>query len=190
MKYATRITVILIATIVMFSGGATEARVAVANATTEEAAMVDWAIDRFEDAGLELPAVTVVFHDTVDGCRGFVGHYDAGSRQLDICNRGEIHIDPVNTLLHELAHAWSFDQLSESDRRTFIAQRSLESWDDSYSWWLMAQEQAAEIAAWGLMDDPFRSVYLYSERCADLATSFEVLTGVPPLHTNTDSCES
>ncbi len=190
MKNATSITVTLITTIVMFSGVATEAALAVPNATTDEAAMVEWAIDRFEEAGLELPAVTVAFHDSVDGCRGYVGHYDAGSGRLDVCNRGDIHIDPVNTLLHELAHAWSFDRLSEDDRVAFLARRDLESWDDSYSWWLMGQEQAAEIAAWGLMGNSFRSNYLYSERCEDLAASFELLTGVPPLHTNTDGCES
>ncbi len=190
MKNAIRITATLIATVAMFSGATTRAGLAVANATTAEAAMVEWAIDRFEEAGLELPPVSVAFHDTVDGCRGYIGHYDAGSRRLDVCNRGETHIDPVNTLLHELAHAWSFDHLSDADRVAFIARRNLESWDDSYSWWLMGQEQAAEIVAWGLMDDLARSVYLYSESCEGLAAAFELLTGVPPLHTNTDNCES
>ena len=65
-----------------------------------------------------------------------------------------------------------------------------ESWDDSHNWWLMGQEQAAEIVAWGLMDDQSGSVYLYSESCQELAAAFELLTGIPPLDTHTDNCES
>jgi hypothetical protein len=192
--------IILIST-VLFSGPSAgngsasmpEAGAAETNITgagTGEKATVEWALDRFEAAGLALPAISINFHDTADGCHGYLGHYAAASAQLDMCNWGQSHIAPVNTLLHELAHAWSFELLDEDTRAAFIAHRELSSWDDrDVNWWLRGQEQVAEIVAWGLMDDPFRSAYLNSERCADLAAAFEMLTGTAPLHANTDHCE-
>ncbi len=162
----------------------------VSGATPEEAAMVEQAIERFAAAGLALPAVSVTYHDTIDGCHGYLGYYDAAGFQLDMCNRGQSHIEPANTLLHELAHAWSFEFLEEGTRIAFTNHRELENWSSGLNWWLMGQEQAAEIIAWGLMDEPFRSAYVNSESCAELATAFEMLAGISPLHTDTDHCKS
>jgi len=203
MNHATRtISTILLISTALFSGpsGArgsvsqTEAiatPTAITGASPYELATVERVFERFETAGLRLPAISVSYHDTADGCHGYLGHYAAAGSQLDMCNWGQSHIAPENTLLHELAHAWSFEFLSEDARAAFVARRGLGNWDDrDVNWWLRGQEQAAEIVAWGLMDEPFRSAYVNSERCTDLATAFELLTGIAPLHTNTDHCES
>lgn len=199
MNYTTRTTatIILIATAIFSapsvnrdgaSLSATIAAPTVLSATPDEVAMVERAVARFAEAGLALPAISVTYHDTIDGCHGYLGHYDAAGFQLDMCNRGQSHIEPVNTLLHELVHAWSFEYLGESTQATFTNHRELDDWSTGLNWWLMGQEQAAEIVAWGLMDESFRSAYVNSESCTDLATAFEILTGIPPLHTNTDHC--
>jgi hypothetical protein len=201
MNFTTRTssTIILIAT-VLFSGTsavrgsesvpeAAAVPTLISNASPEQLDSVEKALERFEAAGLRLPPISVSFHESADACHGYLGHYATAGSQLDMCNWGQSHISPINTLLHELAHAWSFEFLGEETRAAFIAHRELGNWDDrSVNWWLRGQEQAAEIVAWGLMDEPFRSAYVNSERCVDLATAFELLTGVAPLHTSTDHC--
>ncbi len=202
MNHASRIisTIIFIATVV-FSGQsgvrglapqmeAIATPTAVTGANPEQLASVEKALDRFEAAGLRLPAISVSFHESADDCHGYLGHYATAGSQLNMCNWGQSHITPINTLLHELAHAWSFEFLGEDARAAFVAHRGLDNWDDrSVNWWLRGQEQVAEIIAWGLMDEPFRSAYVNSEQCNDLAIAFELLTGLPPLHSNTDHCE-
>ena len=163
----------------------------VINATPEEAELLEWAVGRFEAAGLPLPAFTIAFHDTEEGCDDNLGLYRSGTRHIDFCNRGQHRTTPANTLLHELGHAWSIVFLEEADRQAFAKHRSLDQWYDADGpWWLMGQEQAAEIVTWGLMDDPFQSIWVHTERCEDLAEAFEVLTGTAPLHGHTDYCKT
>jgi hypothetical protein len=162
----------------------------VRGATPVEAEMIRWALQRFEVAGLELPPLAVSFHDDKAQCRGFVGYYSESDQSLDICTRAETS-SRRRTVLHELGHAWSFANMTEGDVDEFVAHRGLQVWKDGGTpWWQMAQEQAAEIVAWGLQDaDEYQSIWLQLEACSDLAASFELLTGVPPLHNNTQYCK-
>lgn len=152
--------------------------------------MVRWAMRRFESARLELPPVEILFHDGTDGCGGFLGYYAAADGRVDICNRGGRSTAPINTVLHELGHAWSFANMTEADIAGFVTDRKLDVWhDDTKPWWQRGQEQAAEVVAWGLQDAiEYRSIWLHLEACSDLATDFESITGIPPLHNNTTYC--
>ena len=71
----------------------------VINATPEEAELLEWAVGRFEAAGLPLPggpvrggacwqascdaAFTIAFHDTEEGCDDNLGLYRSGTRHIE-----------------------------------------------------------------------------------------------------------
>ena len=165
--------------------------IAIEAATPEQEAMVEWALARFAEAGLELPPMTITFSPSTAGCRGFIGYYSRAASQLDICNAGGLRTEPIHTVIHELAHAWSFAQLPSEDRQRWSQHRGLDSWhDDTVAWWQQGKEQAAEVVAWGLMSDtePFSNRWVMSEQCEDLAVSFRLLTGIDPLNTANHSC--
>ena len=106
-----------------------------------------------------------------------------------MCNWGQHHtITPTMTLLHELAHAWSFEYMTPKDQQAFVEERELDDWIINVSWWHRGQEQAAEIIAWGLTDGSRQTFYLDGQPFSDLASAFEMLTGTAPLHSATDSC--
>ncbi len=148
----------------------------VVNATAEQQAQVDWALGQFEAAGLPIPAITITFHNDSRGCHGYLGYYDPTPKTLDMCNWGQHYkITPTSTLLHELAHAWSFEHMTAEDRHDFTEHRGLDNWHHEGPWWHMGQEQAAEIIAWAVGGDDFVSVYL-SEDCSDLSAAYALMT--------------
>lgn len=156
--------------------------VTVANATAEQQAMVDWALDRYEAAALPIPTITITFHPNIDRCHGYLGYYDPTPKTLDMCNWGQHYkITPASTLLHELAHAWSFEHMTAEDRDEFTAHQGLDEWHHDGIWWHMGQEQAAEIIAWGLGGDDFTSVYV-GDDCEELSSAYTVMTGTEPAH--------
>jgi len=158
-------------------------KVTVVNATTQQQAIADWAINRYEAAALPLPAVTITFHTDSDGCLGYLGFYDSKAQTLDMCNWGQHYkITPASTLLHELAHAWSFEYMTPADRDEFTAHRGLDDWHHEGIWWHMGQEQAAEIIAWGIGGTEFASPYVYEADCSELAEAYTVMTGTEPPH--------
>ena len=168
--------------------GADIATTAVNPAVAGDEALAEWALERFEIAGLELPPVIIIFHTDREGCRGGAGYYSHGARTVDMCERGESG-DPRRTLLHELGHAWAFTHLSPEAIDIFVAEQGLADWSQADSWWAKGKERAAEIVAWGLQDDDeYESQYLNKTECSRIAASFELLTGIAPLHTNTEYC--
>jgi hypothetical protein len=146
-----------------------------------------WALSRFAAVGLELPSLTIEFHDNYESC---------GMREGVLRIAGEVMVvhecerDPARlrrSLLHELAHAWDHlgTQISDEGRGEFLRLRGLVSWDDDdLPWSQRGEEQAAEIIAWGLMLRPVpipTSVGDHGPQDpSDLARAFVVLTGVEP----------
>ena len=56
--------------------------------TDEDAALVRWALARFEAAGLELPELVLAFHDDRHGCNGHPGFYQSGTpARVHVCDR-------------------------------------------------------------------------------------------------------
>lgn len=150
---------------------------------------VQWAIDRFAEAGLSLPRVRVSFHASTEPCAGAQGGFrredDGGGRVLvcvtELGQARELKVK--RTLLHELAHAWDHHALTDPVRAQFMSLRGLEGWLSGVPYAERAGEQAAEVITWGLMDRPIlmgslREPWSWEE----LYEGYVVLAGSEPPH--------
>lgn len=144
----------------------------ISGADPELTSAIEAAMDRFDTAGLALPALRIHVHPTTDGCEGHVGLFsedDAGSR-IDLCTT------VTGMILHELAHAWEHHAVSDATRQAFLDKTGLEAWSRSdVDWEERGIEAAAQVIAWGLMDIPITNPGAFSDQLAQ----FELLTGTP-----------
>lgn len=151
--------------------------------TKADAALTEWALERFERAGLELPPLIIAFHDSRQSCQGHVGLYTSGNPgRVELCgfNWDRFLITPKKTLLHELGHAWAGATLTDEMREEFVQFRGLETWgDDRFPWAEQGSEQAAEIIAWALLDDELVMAPIRNSDPQTLAEAFEFLTSMP-----------
>lgn len=151
--------------------------------TQADAALTEWALARFQRAGLDLPPLTIAFHDDKQPCDGHIGFYRSGTLpRVDICgfNWNRFLMTPKKTILHELAHAWAQYILTDETRQRFLRFRGLTTWgDDNTPWVDQGSEQAAEIVAWALMD---KELLLTIEDAGPgtLAQAYELLTSTQP----------
>ncbi len=149
---------------------------------TEQLAMVRWAVERFEVAGLEPPVVEIAFHRGLSGCGGHLGFARQG--EVDLCTT---LVDPIarRALLHEMGHIWLDQNLSDAERERFLEARGLHAWNDpSDTWSLRGYEQAAEIMAWAL-GERILTPQIPDNEPIRLARGFELLTGLaPPAYTD------
>jgi hypothetical protein len=137
------------------SAGSPSIDISVVGADGDDAALVTWAIGRFEAAGLHIEPVTIVFHEVEDRlapCRGNLGQYRNDRRTVDICRRVQPDLDNSRQLLlHELAHAYTYDTLTREQRQLFVERNRLPSWNDKVDLWHeRGAERAADTIAWGL----------------------------------------
>jgi len=150
-----------------------------------DVALAQWAFDRFDQAGLELPSVSLSFHNDREACEGHVGYFRPGDpSRIDICgfNWDRFLVTPKKTVLHELAHAWADQTLDSETRRRFLDLRGLDIWQDNLApWEERGFEHAAEIIAWGLMDEDLVLASIGEADTRQLAEAFELLTGKEPL---------
>jgi hypothetical protein len=155
-------------------------------------ALIEWAIGRFADAGLELPPLEFVHYPTREPCRGARGFYtgDRSRATIRICVREASPFADL-LLLHEIAHALDGYALTDRRRAAFLQLRHLEEWWDNGSapWHTYGAEQAAQIIAWGLIDRQIHIATIPDSSCLDLRTGYVLLTGRPPLHRYTDPCD-
>jgi hypothetical protein len=143
-------------------------------------ALLDWAIKRYRAAGLLLPPVRVAFHADSTGCRGNVGYQVNGL--IDLCVRLALESGPERIVLHELAHAWCDEHLTDAARIRFMASRRLSSWNGSTADWKQrGYEQAAEIIAWGLGEKTIHPLIEGANDPDALTAGFRMLTSVDPL---------
>jgi hypothetical protein len=153
--------------------------------TQADAALAEWALSRFEQAGLSLPPLVIAFHDDLEPCEGNFGYYRAGARaRIDICgfNADRFLVTPKKTLLHELAHAWTRHTLTPTTRESFLDFRGLRAWnDDDLPWAEQGSEQAAEIIAWALMDQEVSMGNMSDTQPSTLARAYQLLTSNQPL---------
>lgn len=158
--------------------------------TAEQQELVGWALSRFSEAGLDLPSVEFVFHQDSRSCYGHVGLYYRDRTSLHMCRLDK------RTMLHELAHAWANEALTETARAAFVAHRGLETWNDqTVDWELRGTEHAAEIVTWSLMDRNIQVPFVETPGAAmtyrlltipasspdELVSAYEVLTGRTPV---------
>lgn len=153
MSLTTRSTMALLALVCLLSGptgtlaaGAVDEPVTVtvhgANAAATD--LLDWALGRFEAAGLGLPPLDVTFYDDRDECGGNHGsfHRRDGTAVVEICNPRP-HI-----VLHELAHAWEAEAADDTARNRFMRELGLSAWSSSaVAWADRGIERAANLIA-------------------------------------------
>ena len=143
--------------------------------------MAEWALGRFESAGLDLPPVRIVFP----------------GRDLALCGgaqgRAYLNLDPVEvrmcwnsefTLLHELAHVWEAFNMTADQREPFMDMRDgVASWAGlDVAWESRGREHAANVIGWGLLEDPHPISRTYPNDVASMIEAFTFLTGQAPLH--------
>lgn len=150
------------------------------HATPATSELTTWAVNRYRAAGLLLPPTDVTFHSDESGCRGHLG-FAQGIGQVDLCVRLAMEPGPQRIVLHELAHRWCDAHLTAERREAFEGMRGLSSWNGNVDWKVRGYEQAAEIIAWGLGDDPLLPLIEGDRDPAALAAAFRLLTGVEPL---------
>jgi hypothetical protein len=144
---------------------------------TEQLAMVRWAVERFEIAGLEPPVVEVAFHRGPSACGGHLGFARQG--EIDVCTT-LVDACARRALLHEMGHIWLDQNLSDPERGRFLEVRGLHAWNDSSdAWGLRGYEQGAEIMAWGL-GERILTPQIPGNEPIQLARGFELLTGSAP----------
>jgi hypothetical protein len=137
----------------------------------DDLARVDDALERFRYAGLELPDLTITFHDGDSVCDGHDGlfHEDPGGWAIDVCS------DLDFVVPHELAHAWAAANLDDDDRARYLDARGLTAWTGGdVPWEQRGTEDAAFIVQQNLraIDIPASSA-TWTERMQ----AYTVLTG-------------
>lgn len=138
----------------------------VGDVSDHDRGIVEAAIDRIAEAGLQLPDLTISFPVN---CDGRAGRYFVGQNRVELCRVS------LRLVLHELAHAW--DDNNAVDRQRFMEQRGIDHWyenggPDS------GGEQLAHVIAWGLLDvDTSTKVFEYAGQPIDEQPSR--LVGVP-----------
>ena len=165
--------------------------------TDEEQTLVEWAKERFADAGLELPSITVRFDPTRELCRGNEGlyGYDGASEHLvGICIRDSdsfaAQLERRRTLLHEFAHVWDTVNLTTDDRDRLNRSFGTRTWySKDPGWTERGAEQFAEMFVLGLLDQPARQLKITTD-CAVLVAAFRTVTGVAPLGPGQPQCGS
>jgi hypothetical protein len=92
--------------------------------------------------------------------------------------------DDEFTLLHEIAHIWLVNTLEPDRRVQFIEMRhDVASWvGDDVAWHERGVEHAANVIAWGLLEDPYPVSDTYPNDVASMIEAFVFLTDVAPLH--------
>ncbi|MDX2379725.1 MAG: hypothetical protein QNM02_08200 [Acidimicrobiia bacterium] len=155
------------------------------DATAAEAEIVDWAVGRFELAGLTLPSVEVSFSSDEADCGGHEGLYRRrdGEHLVTVCIPGD-HPDADDyrrrTLLHELTHAWDQSSLTSDERDHLLPVLDVTDWYEADEWGRRGIERLAETFVFGLLDQP-RRVLLIAVDCSDAYADFQAITGSTPL---------
>lgn len=142
MKYASRILVLaLLVSIGLGTTAGASTDVELVGGTNANYTEAEWAVNRFEQAGLELPAVMVQFHASDAGCDGYDGVFRSRENpyRIDVCTPNRYII------LHELAHAWEHHTLIDDVRQQFMDLRGLEVWNGNVPWQDRGVEDLAEV---------------------------------------------
>lgn len=176
------------------SGDAPPPSVAFTDMPVEVLDMAMWALDKFDEAEMDLPPVEFRYHHgALDECRGHLGLHRAGADHsvIDVC-ADDLGWSTQVMLLHELGHAWSEHTATEEALEAFKELRGYDHWLDyeQAMWHENGTEQAAEILVWGLVDRPIAMSRIADNGCDDLAAGFVTLTGQRPLHGYTDLCDA
>lgn len=151
-----------------------------------------WGLDHFATAGLSPPRIESITFAPVPACAtvaGVISERPDGPPDLVLCIDEyqsclpapatclEFTLSARLGLLHEMAHVWLIQNLTDEERGHYLDWSSLIVWRDAETpWHLRAVENAAETLAWGLMDVPVQLARLGNPTCESLSAG-ELLTG-------------
>jgi hypothetical protein len=133
------------------------------------------------EAGLDLPRITVQFlGEDLALCDGAQAraHVVEGEVVLRVCWYDRF------VLLHELGHVWEAQNVPVESHQQFMGLRDgVEAWSSvDVSWDARGREHAANVIAWGLLDDPYPISRTYPNDVVSMIDAFTFLTSVAPLH--------
>lgn len=167
--------------------------ITIVNGTAELERLLEWGLDRFAAVDLALPRLASVTFAPVPACGlapGLVTEAERAESDLVLCTDAyaaclpdratctEFRATDQLGLLHELGHAWLVDNIDDQAQNDFMAFNGLSSWrGGDLPWHRRGAEQAAEIMAWGLMDEPIKLLRIGDPPCADIAAGYTLLTG-------------
>jgi hypothetical protein len=172
------------------------------NAGPRQAALVEWALGRFDHARVVTPTIDEVAFPPTAWCARGTGDFAGvavfeGSRvRVELCLlEGAVCTGPTCDtyradarfgLLHELAHVWERQQLDDGVRADFMEQWGIEVWAREHPPWAPSEgpegvEVAADVIAWGLMDADLSMVRIPHATHQDLTEGFFLLTGTAPV---------
>ena len=174
-------TCIVTATILSLSGPAAETATVIGEVNPFESTTLEWALGRYDAAGIDLPPFTVKFAES-DDCGGSMARAIQGDPmpRVIICTKLTTSKELVlkRTMLHEIAHIWAADALDQAIRASFLTLRGLDTWGSrDVPWHARGSEQAAEVMTWALMDRELLMATLADRDPAGLAAGYELLTG-------------
>jgi hypothetical protein len=135
--------------------GATASLVVAWPSAVDDPSLLDWAVSRYELAGVEVPPVELVVGG--DWCAGIVSAYvtDGG---IVVCQPGSPRLPTV--LLHEIGHLLDHAYLTDADRAALMEAWGTSTWDSrEVTWSARGAEQFADAVAWvvGVEDSRLRT---------------------------------
>jgi len=129
---------------------------------------VMWALDQMSDAGLSIPHVNIVLREDCSV---------AGSKWTDSEGRYWIkNCAGRRTLLHELAHVWDSENLTDRDRAALLELRGLEHWG-GVEWEHCGGEHLAESIAWALDERTSPAYRIEQNSYEELGAMYLLATG-------------
>lgn len=155
--------------------------------TEAQAGIVAEAVGLFEEAGYVLSErLAVSFHPSVEGCKGNLGLFtiERGVPEARVC---WTHEDPgvqrriqLQGLVHELAHVWAHETLTDPLRDAFVEFVGAASWNDAGTeWGDRGTELAAELITWALLDPPVLFADTDRLACGRWEAAYQLLTAMP-----------
>lgn len=171
----------LVATLLLSGSAAGQEALSIEAQDLRQQQLAEWALDRFAEAGLELPPLTLkLLGPNLADCGGSPGRakLDHDPIEVRMCWNSEF------ILLHELAHVWEAHNVPTDKHEPFMDLRTgVRSWASlDVAWSERGREHAANVIAWGLLEDPYPVSRTYPNDPDNLLAAYQFLTDTHPLH--------
>lgn len=175
-------------------------RLVIHNGTQRLETFLRYGLGRFAVADLEEPILDTVTFEPSRSCDQRSGRVldDGSARELFLCIY-ESDLCPASTecatptlsarlaLLHELGHVWILEHVGSDTQQQLLDLTGRESWDSlDVPWTDRGAEYAAEVFAWGLLEETVPLVRFGAPPCEELVEAFSMLTGASPLRDPAD----